>query len=97
MFVSDAAVHTKDERVATAKRRQDAGIATPGDPVGAMRIYGFGTGSALMVSRHIQNRGGKPFTAARIWVLRDGRWQLAWSQQVAIRSAAPVAAMAGKR
>jgi hypothetical protein len=97
MFISDAAVHTKDERLAIAKRRQDAGIATPGDPVVAMRIYGFGTGSALMVSRHVQSSGGKPITAARIWVLRDGRWQLAWSQQVAIRSATPVAAMAGKR
>jgi hypothetical protein len=97
MFVSDAAVHNKDERAAIAKRRQDAGIATPGDPVAAMRIYGVGTDSALMVSRHIRNRGGKPYTAMRIWVLRDGRWQLAWSQQVAIRAAAPVAAIAGKR
>jgi hypothetical protein len=97
MFIDDTTIRNKEERVAIAKRRQDAGIGAPGDPVAAMRIYGFGTGSALMVSRHIPSRGGKPYTDLRIWVLRDGRWQLAWSQQVAIRSAAPVAAMAGKQ
>jgi hypothetical protein len=80
----------------TTMREQDAGTGAPGDPVVAMRIYDFGTNAAVMTSQHTPYRGGKPYTNVRIWVLRDNRWQLALSQQVAIQSAAPVAAIASK-
>jgi hypothetical protein len=97
MIINNTTVRNKEERIAIAKRQQDAGIGAPGDPVTFMRIYGFGTKSALMISQHIPYRGGKPYTNVRIWVLRDNRWQLALSQQVAIQSAAPVAAVASRQ
>jgi len=90
MIINNTTIRDKDARVAIAKRQQEAGVGAPGDPVTAMRIYDFGTTSALMISQHTPYRGGKPYTNARVWVLRDGRWQLALSQQVAIQSA-PVA------
>jgi hypothetical protein len=49
-----------------------------------------------MTSQHTPYRGGRPYTNVRIWVLRDGRWQLALSQQVAIQAAAPAPAVASK-
>jgi hypothetical protein len=96
MIINNTTARDKEQRVAIAKRQQDAGTGAPGDPVVAMRIYDFGTNSAVMVSQHTPYRGGKPYTNVRIWVLRDNRWQLALSQQVAIQSAEPVAAVASQ-
>jgi len=97
MIINNTTIRDKEQRVAIAKRQQDAGTGAPGDPVVSMRIYDFGTNSAFMTSQHTPYRGGKPYTNVRIWVLRDNRWQLALSQQVAMQSAAPVPAMAAKQ
>ena len=97
MIINNTTVRNKEERVAIAKRHQDAGTGTPGDPVTSMRIYGFGPNSALMTSQHAPYRGGKPYSNMRVWVLRDGRWQLALSQQVTIQSAASLSAVASKQ
>jgi hypothetical protein len=93
-IINNTTVGNKEERVAIAKRHQDAGTGTPGDPVTSMRIYGFGPNSALMTSQHAPYRGGKPYSNMRVWVLRDGRWQLALSQQVTIQSAGSLSAVA---
>jgi hypothetical protein len=94
MIVNNTTIRNKEERLAIARRQQDAGTGAPGDPVISMRIFDFGTKSALMVSQHTPYRGGKPYTNVRIWVHRDNRWQLALSQQVAIQSATQVPAVA---
>jgi hypothetical protein len=94
MIINNTTIRDKPARVAIAKRQQEAGVGAPGDPVTTMRIYDFGATCALMISQHTPYRGGKPYTNARVWVLRDGRWQLALSQQVAIQSASPVPAVA---
>jgi hypothetical protein len=96
MIINNTTIRNKEQRVAIAQRQQDAGTGAPGDPVTAMRIYDFGSNAAVMTSRHTPYRGGKPYTNVRVWVLRDGRWQLALSQQATIQSAAPVAAVVGK-
>jgi hypothetical protein len=97
MIVNNTTIRNKEQRIDIAKRQQEAGTGAPGDPVTAMRIYDFGTNSAVMTSQHTPYRGGRPYANVRIWVLRDGRWQLALSQQVAIQSAAPVPAVASKQ
>jgi hypothetical protein len=94
MIINNTTIRDKPARVAIAKLQQEAGVGAPGDPVTTMRIYDFGATCALMISQHTPYRGGKPYTNARVWVLRDGRWQLALSQQVAIQSASPVPAVA---
>jgi hypothetical protein len=96
MIINNTTVRDKEQRVAIAKRQQEAGTGAPGDPVTAMRIYDFGSNAAVMISQHTPYRGGKPYTNVRIWVLRNDRWQLALSQQVAIQAAAPIAAVAAK-
>jgi hypothetical protein len=97
MIINNTTARNKQERVAIARRQQEAGVGTPGDPVTAMRIFDFGSSSALMISQHVPYRGGKPYTNARVWTLRDNRWQLALSQQVTVQSAAPLAAIASKQ
>ncbi len=92
VLINSTTWRNKEESIAILKHQQEAGTGTPGDPVTAMRIYGFGTSAALMTSRHVPYRGGQPYTALRIWVFRDSRWQLALSQQVEIQAAAPAVA-----
>ena len=97
MIINNTTIRDKEQRVAIAKRQQEAGTGAPGDPVTSMRIFDFGTNAAVMTSQHTPYRGGKPYTNVRIWVLRDNRWQLALSQQVAIQSAEAAPAIASKQ
>ncbi len=97
MIINNTTIRNKEERLAIARHQQDTGMGTPGDPVTSMRIFGSGTCCALMMSRHIPYRGGKPYTNVRIWVQRDNRWQLALSQQAAIQSATPAPAIASRQ
>jgi hypothetical protein len=97
MIINNTTIRNKEQRVAIAKLQQEAGTGAPGDPVASMRIYDFGTNAAVMTSQHTPYRGGKPYTNVRIWVLRDNRWQLALSQQVAIQSAEAAPAIASKQ
>jgi hypothetical protein len=80
----------KAQRVAMLAKQQEAGESgPPGDPIHSIRMFDFGKNAAVMLSQHTPYRGGKPYYNVRLWVLRDGRWQLVASQQTAIQSAAP--------
>ncbi len=90
LIINNNGMRTKPERVVIAKKQQEAGVGAPGDPITAMEIYDFGDNTAVMISHHVPHRGGKPYYNVRVWTLRDGRWQLAVSQQSTIQSAAAV-------
>jgi|GraSoiStandDraft_41_1057321.scaffolds.fasta_scaffold1421277_1 hypothetical protein len=74
---------------------QEAGV--PADAVSSVRIFDFGTRSALMISNQMPYRGGKPYTDVCVWVHRGNGWQPALSQQVTIQSALPTPAIASKQ
>lgn len=90
LIINNNGMRNKPERVAIAKKQQEAGVGSPGDPITAMEIHDFGDDAAVMISHHVPHRGGKPYYNVRVWTLRDGRWQLAVSQQSSIQSAAAV-------
>ena len=91
-YVTSAGALSKADRVAHLEQEKKSGAAIlPGDPVISMRMFDFG-GSAVMVTRNAPYRGGKPYYSLRVWTYRDGRWQLANSQQTTIAGGAPVAA-----
>jgi hypothetical protein len=96
LIINNATMRNKPERVAIAQKQQEAGVGTPGDPITAMEIQDFGDTAAIMISHHVPHRGGKPYYNVRVWTLRDGRWQLAISQQSSIQSAAAVPAAVSK-
>ena len=87
LIINNSSMRDKADRVALAKKQQEAGIGTVGDPITAMEIHDFGDTAAVMISHHVPHRGGKPYYNVRVWTLRDGRWQLALSQQTSIQSA----------
>jgi hypothetical protein len=90
MIINNTTIRTRPERIDIARKQQAAGIGAPGDPIMSMDIHDFGDNAAVMISQHFPYRGGKPYRNVRVWVLRDGRWQLAVSQQSMIQSAAPL-------
>jgi hypothetical protein len=94
MIINNTTIRNRPERIAIARKQQEAGTGAPGDPIIAMEIHDFGDNAAVMISQHVPYRGGKPYRNIRVWVLRDGRWQLAISQQATIQSAAPLAPVA---
>jgi hypothetical protein len=97
MIINNSTIRTRAERVVIARKQQAAGVGAPGDPIISMEIHDFGDNAAVMISQHFPYRGGKPYRNVRVWVLRDGRWQLAISQQSTIQAAAPLPAVTTKQ
>ena len=96
LIINNTTMRNKAERVVIAQKQQESGVGTPGDPITAMEIHDFGDNAAVMISHHVPHRGGKPYYNVRVWTLRDGRWQLAVSQQSSIQSADAVPASGAK-
>ncbi len=83
-YVTATAQLSKNDRVEHLAKLKASGAPTvPGDPVVSMRIHDF-SDSAVMIARHTPFRGGKPYYSLRVWAQRDGRWQLANTQQTVI-------------
>ena len=83
-YVTATARLSKGDRVARLVQLKDTGApSVPGDPVVSMRIAEFGD-AAVMTARHTPYRGGQPYYSVRVWARRDGRWQLANTQQTTI-------------
>jgi ketosteroid isomerase-like protein len=96
MIINNTTIRTRPERIEIARKQQAAGVGAPGDPIMSMEIDDFGDDAAVMISQHVPYRGGKPYRNVRVWALRDGRWQLAISQQSTIQSATPLPPVAAK-
>jgi hypothetical protein len=83
-YVTATAQLSKEARVAHLTELEEAGEpSAPGDPVVSMQIVDLGD-AAVMRARHTTYRGGVPYYSVRVWALRDGRWQLANTQQTVI-------------
>ncbi|MBZ5526905.1 MAG: nuclear transport factor 2 family protein [Acidobacteriia bacterium] len=95
LIINDRAERNKEQRVALARKWQEAGISMPGDPILSMTMSDFGD-AVVMISRHAPYNGGKPYYNARVFVHRDGHWLIAWSQQTTIQDAPAVPAVSDK-
>ena len=85
-YVTETAQLSKEDRVTRLASLKESGApSTPGDPVVSMRIHDLGD-AAVMIARHTPYRGGDPYYSLRVWAFKDGRWQLANTQQTVIRS-----------
>jgi len=76
---------TKADRVAIIKKQAQGKTVTDIGTVipGTMNVGVFGD-TAVMSDQQQPTTGGNPYQAMRIWVKRDGRWQLVYSQQTVI-------------
>jgi hypothetical protein len=80
---------TKSDRVAIIKKQAQGTTVTDIGTVipGTMKVWVF-QDSAVMSDQQQPTTGGNPYQAIRIWVKRDARWQLVYSQQTVIERAA---------
>lgn len=78
--VNNSRVQDKAARIAAVNR----GAASPA-PLTSATLYDFGD-AIVMIADH-QPDSGKPYHVSRIWVKRDGLWQMAVSFQNTVQSA----------
>lgn len=81
----------KSERVDAINKRIPAGFAINPNPVPLvmwMRMWDFGS-AVVMLAEHMP-WGAKPYIASRVWVDRDGRYQMAASYHNEIKAMPPV-------
>jgi hypothetical protein len=75
----------KKDRMAILDKQKTAGTNSAPAPLLSARMFDFGD-TVVMSALH-QAPGGKPTHVTRIWIKRDGRWQLAYSQQTSVKGA----------
>ncbi|HLK33716.1 MAG TPA: DUF4440 domain-containing protein [Terriglobales bacterium] len=87
MLVSSGNDHplNKKDRMDILDRQKKAGTGSAPPSLISARMFDFGN-TVVMTSKH-QSPHSKPTHVTRIWINRDGRWQLAYSQQTAIQQA----------
>ena len=85
MLVSSGNDHPLDKkgRMDILDKQKKAGTGSAPAPLVSARMFDFGD-TVVMTSTH-QSPGGKPTHVTRIWVNRDGRWQLVYSQQTTVQ------------
>jgi hypothetical protein len=81
IYRSNARPGTKADRAAYIKARKDAGTPTRVGELISMQLWVFGD-AAVMAAQHAWPESRlPPYRVTRLWVRRDGRWQLTLSQQ----------------
>jgi len=75
---------TKPERIAAIREQKKTGTPVNPGPLKSMQIWVVGD-AAVMTSDHATAAAKPtPYRVTRVWVKRDGRWQMAYSQQTTV-------------
>jgi hypothetical protein len=69
--------YSKADRLAQIKKQKLAGTRSVPPKLMTAQMYDFGD-TVMMIARE-QRPGGKPYYNTRMWVKRDGRWQMLFS------------------
>jgi len=76
---------TKADRIAALERQKEANAAVTVGEVETMRLAVYGDGAAMIASHVMPDNSRPPYRAARVWVRRNGKWQMAISVQTEIK------------
>ena len=72
-------------RIATINRQKENNTAVTVGEVEAMRLAVYDDGAAMIASHVMPDNSRPPYRAARIWVKRNGQWQMAVSVQTDVK------------
>jgi hypothetical protein len=75
----------KSNRIATIKRQKAANAAVTVGEVETMRLWVYGDAAAMTATHIMPDKSRPNYRAARVWVKRNGQWQMAISQQTDIK------------
>jgi hypothetical protein len=85
LYGSGRAPVTKSDRIAIIRRQKESNAAVMVGEVQAMRLSAYGDGAAMTTTHVMPDNSRLPYRAARVWVKRNGQWQMAISAQTDIK------------
>jgi hypothetical protein len=85
LYGSARAPIPKSGRVAAINRQKESNIAVMVGEVEAMRLSVYDDGAAMIASHVMPDNSRPPYRAARVWVKRNGQWQMAISVQTDVK------------
>jgi hypothetical protein len=85
LYGSDRAPITKSGRIAMINRQKENGTAVRVGEVQAMRLSVYDDGAAMIATHALPDNSRPPYQAARVWIKRNGQWQMAISVQTDIK------------
>jgi hypothetical protein len=84
-YASGQAPVPKADRVAAIERQKEENAAVTVGEVETMRLAVYGDGAAMTSTHVMADNSRPPYRAARVWVRRNGQWQMAISVQTQIK------------
>lgn len=85
LYGSGRAPIAKSGLVAAINRQKENNTAVAVGEVQAMRLSVYDDGAAMIATHALPDNSRPPYQAARIWVKRNGQWQMAVSVQTDIK------------
>jgi hypothetical protein len=85
LYGSGRAPITKSGRIAVINRQKENGTVVRVGEVQAMRLSVYDDGAAMIATHALPDNSRPPYQAARVWVKRNGQWQMAISVQTDIK------------
>jgi hypothetical protein len=83
--ITPGALVTKAGRISAIKKQKEANVFSTPAPLFLARFFDFGN-TVVMEALH-QPRTGKPYHFTRVWVKRNGEWQLVAGAETQIKAA----------
>jgi hypothetical protein len=84
-YATGQAPAAKSDRIATIERQKEGNEVVTVGEVEAMRLAVYGDGAAMIATHVMPDNSRPPYRAARVWVRRNGQWQMAISAQTDIK------------
>jgi ketosteroid isomerase-like protein len=85
LYRSGSAPISRSDRIAAIKRQGESDAAVTVGEVQDMRLTAYDVGAAMIATHALPDGSRPPYRAARVWVRRNGQWQMAISVQTDIR------------
>jgi hypothetical protein len=75
----------RSDRIATIERQKEGNVLVTVGEVETMRLAVYGDGAAMIATHVTPDNSRPPYRATRVWVRRNGQWQMAISAQTDIK------------
>lgn len=85
LYGSGRAPIAKSGRIAAINRQKENNTTVTVGEVQAMRLSVYDDGAAMIATHALPDNSRPPYQAARVWVKRNGQWQMAISVQTGIK------------
>jgi hypothetical protein len=85
VYGSDRAPVLKSGRIAAIERQKESNTAVTVGEVQTMRLAVYGDGAVMIATAAAPEGSRPPYRAARVWVKRNGQWQMAISAHTDVK------------